>query len=448
MSRFDRSDPPGAGPMRVFDFPDVDVTRLATGLEVRVARLSRLPVVSVNLFMPAGEFELDPDRAGLSVLTGDVLEGGTRKRSGAELDEAMESVGARMGVSTGWEGTNVSISCLADRLPAALEILAEAVLEPDFPEEEFARARDQSLAAIRQRAMDPSALASDQASMRYFAPGVPYARPLGGTVESVSALGRDDLRGYADAWYRPGTLVVVGDIDSGEMEEMAAGVFSGWEGVSPPRRDGDIVPPTRERKIHVVDLPGAVQSEIRVGHVTVGRSHPDVFSLVVANTLLGGAFTSRLNLNLRERNGFTYGVRSRFNMRNRGGCFEVSTAVGAEVTDAAVREIMTELETLVREGPTEEEVRASRDYVAGVFPLQLETAGQVASRMTEVVVYGLPEDYHRTYRDRIRGVTVDDAARAVGGHVRPGEAQIVVVGNAEEIVPRLEALGLGPVEVG
>ena len=165
------------------------------------------------------------------------------------------------------------------------------------------------------------------------------------------------------------------------------------------------------------------------------------------NTLFGGTFTSRLNLNLRERNGFTYGVRSRFALRSRPGPFVVSTAVGSEVTAAAVGEIMTELDTLVASGVRAEEVEAARDFMAGVFPLRLETVGQVASRLTESVVYGLPDDYHATYRERIRGVTPEDADGAVRRYVRPGEAQIVVVGDASAVRQDVDALGLGPVEV-
>jgi predicted Zn-dependent peptidase len=343
----------------------------------------------------------------------------------------------------------VSVSCLAQRLEPALALVAEAVLGPDFPAAEVERARAQQLAGIRQRLMDPGALASDQAARRYFAPGVPYARRQQGTPASVEAPGREELRTFAEAWYRPGGggLVLAGDVDADEMEALAAACFGGWRG-EPPAGDAFLAEPrTRERRIWVVDRPGSVQSELRVGHVGVARSDPDVFPLAVLNTLLGGAFTSRLNLSLRERHGFTYGVRSHFVMRRRGGSFEVHTAVGTDVTAPAVREIVTELEGLVASGPAPEEVEASRDYIAGVFPLRVESVAQVASLVTEQVVYGLDDDYHATYRDRIRGVTPEAAWEAARRHVRPQEAQIVVVGDAASVAPALEALGLGPVEV-
>jgi zinc protease len=175
--------------------------------------------------------------------------------------------------------------------------------------------------------------------------------------------------------------------------------------------------------------------------------HPDHHALIVMNTVLGGAFTSRLNLNLRERHGFTYGVRSRFACRRSAGPFSVATAVDTAATTPAVREILHELRIMAGEGPTQAEVEAARDYVAGVFPLRLETTGQVAAHITELIVYDLPDDHHANYRDRIRGVTREDAAAAAGRHVHPDNVTVVVVGDADEVVGPLEALGVGPVTV-
>jgi len=449
MTPVDRSRPPTPSAIRPFDFPDVDHREMGGGLDLRVARTDGFPVVSANLFVRAGESSLDEARAGLAVVAGDALEGGTRRRSGTELAEGLERLGARLGVSTGWEGTTVSLSCLAERLDEALGILAETILEPVFPDDEVTRIRNQQLAQIRQREMDPASLAADRAARRIFAPGVPYARPLGGSVASVAPLGREDLAEYAAAWYRPATggLVIVGDVDFAEVEALVHGRLAGWSGSPPAREEFEVGPATRERRVWVVDRPGSVQSEIRVGHLGVERANPDVYALSVMNTLLGGAFTSRLNLNLRERNGFTYGVRSRFSLRSRPGSFQVSTAVASDVTAPAVREILGELERLVETGPVDDEVVAARDYIAGVFPLRLESTGQVASRIIEQVVFGLPEDYHRTYRDRIRSVTTDEALQVARRHVRPDEAQIVVVGDAEAVAPALEELDVGPVEV-
>jgi zinc protease len=406
-------------------------------------------MASAHLFMRAGEGALAEDRAGLAVLAGDALEGGTRRRSGTDLADALEAIGARLSVTTGWEGTTVSLSCLADRLEQGLSLLAEAVVEPGFPEEEVERTREQQLARIRQRAMDPSSLASDAAERRYYEPGVPYARPQIGTAASVEALDRESLRGYADACWRPsgGGLVLVGDLDPDEMEALATRSFQGWEG-SPALVDMfEVQPRTRQRRIWLVDRPGSVQSELRLGHVGAARNDPYYFPLRVLNALFGGSFTSRLNLNLRETHGYTYGVRSRFSFRSKPGPFQVSTSVGTDVTAPAVQAIVDEAEALVLDGPTEAEVAAARDYIAGVFPLGLETVGQVGWQITNAVIHRLPEDYFDTYRERIRAVGVEQSADAARRRVRPGELQVVVVGDAETIRGPLQELELGPLEV-
>lgn len=422
---------------------------MPNGLDLRVALMNRLPVVSVNLFMRAGEGALSDANAGLAVLTADALEGGTRRRSGSELAQALEGIGARVSATGGWEGTSIGLSCLADRLPEALGILAEAVLEPAFPDDEVERVREQQLADIRQREKDPAALASDSALKRYFAPSTPYSRSVDGTTESIAAKSRDDLRGYADANYRPGggALIVIGDIDTGEVEQMVASHFGGWTGAPASVADFTVEAATRERRVLIVDRPGSVQSEIRVGHVGVARSTPDYYALSIANMVLGGMFTSRLNLNLREKNGFTYGVRSRFTFRSEPGAFQVATSVGNDVTAPAVREIIAELSSMAEGGPTEEEVEAARDYAAGIFGLQLETVGQVAARVAQLVVYGLPDSYFDEYRDSIRAVTTESVAEAAARHIRPAEAQIVVVGDADVVASSVEALALGPIEV-
>jgi predicted Zn-dependent peptidase len=449
MSPLDRTLQPASGAIRHFDFPEVERRPLSQGLDLRVARLSRLPMVSVNLFFRAGEAGLSDEWAGLAVLTGDALEGGTKRRSGSALAEALESIGARTGVTTGWEGTSVALSCLADRLEEAMPLLIETMREPDFPEDEVDRVREQQLAALRQRKMDPGALASDEATRRYFAAGQPYARGQGGTEESVGAATTDAMRGYVESNYRPegGGLVVVGDLDPDEVEVLAERYLSEWRGAPPAVVDFDPRPPKQERAIFVVDRPGSVQSEIRVGHVGASRSTPDYFALSIGNMLLGGTFTSRLNLNLREKNGFTYGVRSSFGFRSRPGPFQVSTAVGSEVTADAVRETLFEMQHLVEGGATEDEVAAARDYSAGIFGLQLETAGQIGSRLSQILMHGLDDDYYHRYRDNVRGVTTEQVSAAVRAHMRPDEVQIVVVGDAEVVVGPLQELGVGSVTV-
>jgi zinc protease len=440
---------PPAGPVRGFDFPPVHAEALDNGLRIRSVQVGRLPLVTAMLVLDAGEGLLDDSRAGLAALTGDCLEGGTAKRTGAELAEMLEAIGAGLSIETGWDSTTVFLSCMADRLDDAMGLLAEVILQPTFPDDEVERIRGQRLAAIRQREMDPAGIATTASRRLTYVEGAPYGRPLGGTRESVGLFVPDSAVGFVAARYRPkgSGLVVVGDVDAGQVRSLAETHFGEWSGGTELRPEIDAEPRTRERGIVVVDRKDAVQSEIRISHVGQARSTPQYFPLRVLNTVLGGAFMSRLNLNLREEHGFTYGVRSRFLVRRGAGPWCVSTAVGTDVTANAVQEAVTEITTLVAEGPTEEEVGAARDYLAGVFPLQLETTGQIAARISELLVYDLPDDYYADYRDRIRSVTLEEAHEAARRCIRPDEMTVVVGGGAEEIQGPLEELGWGPVTV-
>ncbi|RMH21426.1 MAG: insulinase family protein, partial [Gemmatimonadetes bacterium] len=400
MTPVDRSAPPAPGPIRPFDFPPVEALEGPAGLPIRLVRLSRLPVATAYLVIDAGEGALPPERGGLAMLAGDALQGGTRHRPGAELAEAVEALGADLSVHVGWDSAVVSVSALAERLPEAFALLGEMLLEPAFPADEVERIRTQRLATIRQRAMSPSSLAADAFVRFAYAEGSSYARPQHGTAASVAGVDREAVAAYAATHHRPGRggLVVAGDVDAREMAALAGDVLGDWSGTPPEPAPPDDRPRWRERRVVVVARPGAVQSEIRIGHVGEPRVCDHFFALRVFNTVLGGAFTSRLNLNLRERHGFTYGVRSRFSFRRHRGPWTVGTAVETAVTADAVREAMSEIERLVADGPTDDEVEAARDYIAGVFPLRLETTGQLAARVAEVLIYGLPDDYHATYR--------------------------------------------------
>jgi zinc protease len=449
VSAPDRMRPPEPGALRPFDVPPVEKRAGEGGLDLRVVRLPRLPVVTAAFVLPAGEAGVARERAGLAVLTANALEGGTKRRSGTALAEALESVGADVSVDATWDATLASVSCLADRLPEALDLLVEMILAPSFPDGEVERAREQALARIRHRAKDPSALASDRAAELFYAPGEPYGRPAAGTLDSVEPLDTAALKAFARDHYRPAGagLVVAGDVDVAEIEDLTHRLLSGWEGAPPPSPVVGGTPRTRTRTVHVIHRPGSVQSEFRIGHPGVGRDTPDYPSLVVANAILGGTFTSRLNLNLREERGFTYGVRSGFAFRRGPGPFSVRTAVDTEVTADAVSEAVGEVTGLVADGPTRAEVEAARDYIAGVFPLRLETTGQVAGRVAELVIHGLPDDAWTRYRDEIRAVTPASAGEALRRHVRPDEFTVVVVGDADRVRAPLEALELGPVLV-
>lgn len=448
-SAVDRTSPPEPGAVRPFELPPIEPLGLENGLALKVLRQDRLPVATLALVLDAGEAAVGPEEAGLAVLTGEALEGGTRQRDADALARALEGIGADLAVRTGWDATTVSLTVLPERLEEALDLLSDVVRRPAFPQAEVERIRGQQQAALRQRVMNPGQVAEDAAMRWIFAEGVPFGRPLPGTVESLARMGPEEARGFVERRYGPagGGLVAVGDLEPDRLIRGVEEAFGDWPAPVEGPAEVEASSAARHRRVVLVDRPKAVQSELRIGHVGVARASPDYFPLQLFNTILGGAFTSRLNLKLREERGFTYGVRSYFSFRRAPGPFLVGTAVGTEQTPQAVADALGEMEGLVEEGPTEAEVEAARDYLSGIFPLRFETTAQTAARLTELVVHGLPDDFLATYRDRIAGVTREEVHDAGRRTVRPEELLVLVVGDAEALEEPLRALDVGPVEV-
>lgn len=431
-------------------FPAIERHRLDNGLAVLTARHGDLPVVTTTLVIDAGAAGDPARKAGLAYLTANALDSGTRDRTADQIAWELERIGVELSATATWDATVISVTTPKDRLEPALELFADLVRHPSFPEPEVERLRGQQLATILQRQTEPRALADDKAAHFIFAPEVPYARPLIGTTASVEALGREDVEAFHRTHYLPNasSLLFVGDIDSETAERLAEQAFGDWPAGQPTTPEFEVVPGVETSTIFVVDRTGAVQSEIRIGDVGVARHHEDYFPLLVMNTILGGAFTSRLNMSLRERHGFTYGVRSGFAFRRRPGPFLIQTAVATEVTARAVEEALKEITSLRAEGATEDEVAAAKDYLRGILPLQLQTTVQLAARLADLVIYDLPDDYFQQYRERIAAVTPDEVHRVAREHLRTDRLAITVVGDAKSIAQPLESIGLGEVVVG
>jgi zinc protease len=352
-------------------------------------------------------------------------------------------------VGTSWEVGSVDVTALTRNLDDVVGLVAELIADSVFPESEVDRIRHEHLAAIQQRRADPRHLADEMISRFIFAPESPFARPASGTRETVAAITRDDVVAFHRDTFTPrgAAIVVVGRLEVGEARDLAERAFGGWSGEPPPPQAGEAIPREPGARVVIVDRPGSVQSELRIGHLGVARNTPDYFPIAVMNTILGGAFSSRLNLNLRERHGFTYGVGSTFVMRRQRGPFIVATAVQTEVTGPAVREITRELARIRDEPVTDGEITDARDYLAGTFPLRLQTTDGVASRLAELFVYGLPHSYVDEFPERVLAVTKGEVLAAAQARIRPDDLTILAVGDASTIRPRLEELELGPIEV-
>jgi zinc protease len=445
--KVDRTVPPPPGRMRPFRFPPFLRTRLPSGLTVAAARLPGLPLVSMEVVTPAGGQYETEGQEGVAALTAALLDEGTARRSAIEIAAAAERLGGYFTTGADWDVGYLATGLLAANRVAGLELLAEVTLSPTFPEAEIDRLRRQRLAEIVRRSQDPSALADDRFHREIYR-GTVYAHSLLGEEGSISRLDRDSLRVfYQDHYGLAGAaLIAVGDFDPEKLLGEAAEAFAsgGSAAAAPP-------PPTVRPlalpgiSVHIVDRPGAAQTEIRLGHPGVPRTHPDWILLVVLNTLLGGNFTSRINMNLRERHGFTYGAASRFSARMGPGPFQVSAAVATDAAGAAAREVLHELRR-IREAPVEPgELDETRRYIVGVFPYTVQTIGDLAKRLETMTIYGLPDDYYTRYLEKVAGVTREEILEAARRHLDPERCAVVAVGPADVLEPQLA--GLGPVTV-
>lgn len=439
----DRSAPPPRGPLRPFRFPPTHRRSLSNGLQVLVAEVREFPVVSLGVSIPASGTDEAPELAGVASLTADLLDAGAAGRSGLEIAAELEGLGVLEDTGASWDATYVGFTALRTRVQPAARVLADLVRRPDFPLAEVDRVRGQRLASVAQRRADPGLLANEAALRFVYAPGSPYARALSGTARSLEALTREDVRRFHAARYLPAgsTLLAAGDLSADEAVEIAEACFGDWAGAPDPSREPEVRARDDAPRVVLVDRPGSVQTELRVGQVGVARTHPDFYPLTVMNQILGGGFSSRLNLSLRERYGYTYGLHSTFAMRRRPGPFLVSTAVQPESAAASVREIFREVGR-IREAPVSaEELDDVRSYLAGVFPLRLETTVGVAARLSSIAVYGLPDDYFDRYRENVLAVTAGDVLRVAREHLDPELMVATVVGDASQLRTALEEFG-------
>lgn len=437
---------PLPGAPREYHFPRFSRHRLANGLQVVVAPVHKLPVVTVLAVVEAGAVNEPAAREGVAQLTALALAEGRAGGDAVELADRFEMLGAAFDASAGWDVTVARVTTTTGQLPAALELFGRALMAPGFPEREIERLKAERLSDLLQRRMEPRGLADDMFVRVLYDPASRYSRADDGEAETVRAVTRDDVVGFWGERYRPGgtTVVVAGDVTTEDALRLVEGALGAWSGEAPAAARAVDLPARATRAVHLVHRPDAAQTEIRLGHVGLPRLHPDYFPVTVMNALLGGLFNSRINLNLREAHGYTYGAHSYFDWRRGAGPFEVSTAVASEVTHLAAREALHELTRFGDAPPTPHELALAVDYLDGVFPIRYETTSAIAGALAGLVSYGLPEDYYDSYRAHIRGVTPEAVQEAARAHLQLDRLQLVVVGNADEIREPVEGLGFGP----
>ena len=435
------TEPPPPLPERDVAIPDFEEFTLDNGLEVIFLEHRSQPVTSVALYSRAGSSADPEDRLGLASLTAAVLTQGTESRSADEISETIEGVGASLSASASRDWTTVSTTTLAEHLPLALELVSDVALEPTFPDDEVDLARTRALSSLRETLSQGPALANRRFQREVYGGEHPYG--LSRTEETVGAMERDDLVAFHEGAFRPGNalLVVAGDADLAQVREQVEAQFGGWAPGEPVAVEHPSLPEPGERDIALVHRPGSSQSSIVVGHAGVRPDEPDYFALQVLSGILGGGADSRFFRILREEKGWTYGASSSFSRPLDVGTFEVRAEVRPEVTDSTVAEVFDQLERIREEEVPSDEFEGAVNYLAGSFPLQIQTASHIASRIARDQILGLPREEFREYPSRIRSVTPEDVQSAARTHVRPEDASVVVVADAPAVIDELEALG-------
>jgi len=424
--------------------PEIHQTVLPGGLRLLGVEYDRVPWVSI-IFMAKRGGETDPPgKGGVADWAADFLTLGTQKRSQLQLAEDIEARGASLNARGGWDATLVGLEGLAEDFPELMNTLAEVVQTPAFPEAEFPLLKERRRAELAHLLDDPREVANRRFTRLFFG-DAPYGHPLSGDLQSLEAINLTDLQNFYRREFTPGdsTLVVVGMVPFARMAATAEEFWRGWQGggpASPPF----IQAPARLRSpgLYLLDRPDLTQSEIRVGHLGLPRSHPDYFPLLLVNYILGeGGFSSRLMSRIRSELGCTYGIRSSFHFRRAPGPFVVSTFTPAAQTALVVKEIKAVIMELRESGITAQELAEAQSYYVGHFPLGLETPRHIGSRLVSMDLYDLGLDYLQNYQQRLREITLEAAMQAAREHLRPESMVTLVVGPASLCAKDLEEMG-------
>jgi zinc protease len=432
---------------REVKFPPYDIRTLANGMQVITVLHHEQPAVTMRLLVRAGSSQ-DPDKKrGVASLVASLLDQGTTTKSAQQVADQIDSIGGAMGTGSGEDFTSVSTVVMKDSFGLAMDLLADVVRSPAFSPDEIERQKEQAISSQRVNANDPDYVASvlfDRLVYGFH----PYGLPGSGTAETLATIGRQDLQEFHRRHFVPNNMVLalVGDVTSEEAFSTAQRVFGSWARAevtaSPP-----IAPPEPTRRVIVVDKPDSVQTEIRVGQLAIPRKHPDYLKWDMAVKVLGGEGANRLHRVLRSERGLTYGASADAEGRKQAGDFVAETDTRTETTGEALRLMLDEFSRLQRQRVSERELTDAQNYLAGSFPLTIETPNDIATQVINNVMYELPVDEIGTYRERVLAITPDDIQRVAREHIKPDRLSIVLVGNAKAFVSQLRSVGFTDFEV-
>ena len=433
---------PKGGPTVKFALPAIEKTKLSNGMNVWIVRQSELPIVSMNMVLNAGGIQDSAAKTGVAAMTANMLNQGTKTRSAVDIANQQQSLGASVGAGSGWDSTNISMQTLTKNLDPALELYADVVTNPSFPEKELDSIRRRTLVGFMQRKSIPAAVNS-LAYNKVLYGTQPYGRELGGDEASIKSMSREDLMNFYKANYSPSnaTLIVVGDVTQAMLMPKLEQAFANWKGGKANMMTATAQTMTGKPGIYIIDKPGAAQSTISIGQVGIDRSNPDYYAVQVMNSILGGGSSGRLFKNLREDKGYTYGAYSSFTTRRGAGPFRASGDFQTFSTKESVSELMKEIAGIRGAIPvTQAELDTNKQSIINGYPQGFETVGQISNQLSNLVVYGLPDTYFNDYITKINAVTIADVNRVANKYLTPDKMAIVIVGDRAVIEPKLREL--------
>jgi zinc protease len=438
--------PPQPLPSRDVKFPPYQIRTLPNGLQVIAVSHHEQPAVSLRLIVRAGGAQDPDDRPGLATLAATLLDQGTTTKSAEQVAQAIDSIGGAMGVGAGLDLSSVFAAVMKDSFNVGLDLVADVVRNPAFAPEEIERQRQQMVSAMKVSYEDPDFIA-DTVFDRLVYGFHPYGKPDAGTPESLGGITRGDLQAFHKRWFVPNNaiLAIVGDVTAEEAFAGADRAFGNWTRADVPVAVTSEVPPPA-RRVVIIDRPGAVQTEIRVGHIGVPRKHPDFLALDIALKILGGEGGNRLHRVLRSERGLTYGAEATITALKDAGDIVANTDTRSDTTVEALRLIVDEIARLRRERVNPRELADAQAYLTGSFPLTIETPGAIALQVLNAVVYGLDLEELQNYRERVTRITPDDIQRVAQQFLHPDRLSIVLVGDANVFAKQLPAIGFEQVE--
>ena len=446
---FDRAKVPAAGATPTMPSPEVHRTTLPNGLELWTVTRSDLPIVNAVLVVRAGAAN-DGPTAGLADVTAGLLDEGSTTRSGPDFARAVEGLGISLFAGAGTERTTVSLQTLTSTADSAFALLGELVARPAFSQAEVDRDRQLRLTALKARRDQPTVVATRVFNAVVYGEQAPYGHPGDGTPASLEAMTRAGILQFYQEYYRPGNavIVVVGDVSPARAEALVTASLGKWQGKTALKDPAPVAPSARPATVYLVDKPKAAQSEIRIGAAGAARTSPDYYALSVLNTVLGGQFSSRINLNIREKKGYTYGARSSFTFLRGPGPFMASGGVVTTKTDSSLVEFMRELVDIRGSRPaTKPEVDFATGSLVRAYPRRLETNAGVAGELADLAYFRLPPSELVDYQQKVAAVTPADVDRVARKYLQPDHFATVIVGDLATIQPGIEALKFGTVQV-